>query len=323
MRITGTFIGEIQASYEIPDQNWGREEWAQDFDAMRRTGIEDAIVIRCGVGQDLLYPSDVLVRDAGARRPRSDLLALFFELAEEHGIRLWVGTYFSGHDWLNWSYDVDREVGLMQRSCEEIYSRYARNTKAFGGWYFSQEISTAESMNVVRCFQRLGSFCHDLSGKPTMISPGIEGVNTGGRQQLPPAYRQSAAITPDAHRDTWDAILRACSGAVDIVAFQNAHVRHDLLPAFLKINRELLDAHGIRAWTNAESFELEVATRNFPPIQFDRLLDKLEWAEALGYEKAITYEFSHFMSPNACLLSARNLHRRYCRHFGISDDVYK
>ena len=33
LRITGTFIDEI--THDIPPQNWGRREWAADFDAMR------------------------------------------------------------------------------------------------------------------------------------------------------------------------------------------------------------------------------------------------------------------------------------------------
>jgi hypothetical protein len=39
-----------------------------------------------------------------------------------------------------------------------------------------------------------------------------------------------------------------------------------------------------------------------------------------GFEKAITFEFSHFMSPNSCYPQAGNLYRRYCDYFGITPE---
>ena len=36
----------------------------------------------------------------------------------------------------------------------------------------------------------------------------------------------------------------------------------------------------------------------FFPIKFDKLRLKLEAAQRAGYDKAITFEFSHFMSPH-------------------------
>jgi hypothetical protein len=34
-------------------------------------------------------------------------------------------------------------------------------------------------------------------------------------------------------------------------------------------------------------------------------------------EKAITFEFSHFMSPNSAYQQAGNLYKFYCEHYGI------
>ena len=41
MKITGTFLDEI--SHDIPSSNWGPEEWAADFDAMKADGIDTVI----------------------------------------------------------------------------------------------------------------------------------------------------------------------------------------------------------------------------------------------------------------------------------------
>ena len=56
--ITGTFLDEI--SHDIPNFNWGEEEWDREFAAMKRTGIDMATVIRCGSARWTMYPSAVL-----------------------------------------------------------------------------------------------------------------------------------------------------------------------------------------------------------------------------------------------------------------------
>lgn len=317
MKITGTFLGEVQASYEIPSQNWGREDWDQDFAAMKAAGIDTVIMIRCGVGKKLAYPSQVLMDRVQAGKPYMDMLELYLELSEKYGMKFYAGTYFSGNDWLGAAYDAKKESELMNRVNDEIWEKYGSKSPAFTGWYFSQEITTDISFNVVECFKSMGAHCHEISGLPTMISPGVDGSNVGARRLMPAAEARRLAITPEEHRKSWDWILGECQGAINIVAVQNSHVKQDELREFLVIYKELTEKYGMKAWTNAESFELEIPLRIFPPIEIGRLLNKLEMADSLGFEKAITYEFSHFMSPNSCCLQARNLYKRYCEHFGI------
>ena len=55
----------------------------------------------------------------------------------------------------------------------------------------------------------------------------------------------------------------------------------------------------------------------FLPIKWEKLLLKLNAAAQVGVEKAITFEFSHFMSPQSAYLQARHLYDRYCEHFGV------
>ena len=40
-------------------------------------------------------------------------------------------------------------------------------------------------------------------------------------------------------------------------------------------------------------------------------------AKRAGYDKAITFEFSHFMSPQSAYLQAGNLYNRYKEYFEI------
>jgi len=47
MRITGTFLDEI--THDIPSNNWGREEWADEFKIMAWfTEKHDIILARAG-----------------------------------------------------------------------------------------------------------------------------------------------------------------------------------------------------------------------------------------------------------------------------------
>ena len=55
----------------------------------------------------------------------------------------------------------------------------------------------------------------------------------------------------------------------------------------------------------------------FFPIKFDKLRLKLEAAKRCGYDKAITFEFSHFMSPQSAYLQAGHLYDRYKEYFGL------
>ncbi|HNT34093.1 MAG TPA: DUF5109 domain-containing protein, partial [bacterium] len=111
-------------------------------------------------------------------------------------------------------------------------------------------------------------------------------------------------------------IMSGITGSVDAVAFQDGHVDFAQLPEFLEINSHLARKHGLHCWTNSETFDRDMPIK-FLPIKWEKLLLKLRAAEKAGVEKAITFEFSHFMSPNSCYCQAHGLYRRYCEHFGI------
>jgi len=59
-------------------------------------------------------------------------------------------------------------------------------------------------------------------------------------------------------------------------------------------------------WTNAESFDRDMPIKIFL-IKWEKLLLKLEAAQKAGLEKAITFEFSHFMSPQSSYVQAHHL----------------
>ena len=89
-----------------------------------------------------------------------------------------------------------------------------------------------------------------------------------------------------------------------------------LSSAFFTVNKKLADKYGMKCWTNAETFDRDMPIK-FLPIKFDKLRMKLEAAKRAGYDKAITFEFSHFMSPQSAYLQAGNLYNRYIEYFEI------
>ena len=111
-------------------------------------------------------------------------------------------------------------------------------------------------------------------------------------------------------------MLGGVRGAVDIVAFQDGHVEFGELPEYLAVNKKLADRHGLHCWTNTETFDRDMPIK-FLPIKWEKLLLKLNAAAQVGVEKAITFEFSHFLSPHSAYPQAHQLFKRYCAHFGM------
>ena len=127
---------------------------------------------------------------------------------------------------------------------------------------------------------------------------------------------RTQAVSVEQHEREWDEIFDGIHDVVDACAFQDGHIDYDELDAFFTVNKKLADKYGMQCWTNAESFDRDMPIK-FLPIKFDKLRMKLEAAKRAGYDKAITFEFSHFMSPQSAYLQAGHLYDRYKEYFNI------
>lgn len=304
MKLSGTFLDEI--SHDIPHQNWGPKEWDTDFQHMKRMGIDTVILIRCGYKNWLTYPSAVLQEEEGAYEPPVDLVRLFLDLSEKHGMAFYFGLYDSGKYW--WAQgDFQREVALNLRVIDEVWERYGFST-AFKGWYICQEVSR-KTAGIIDLYRQLGLHCKKVSGGlPTLISPYIDGQKAIMASEA--ELTKTDAVSLQEHEAEWDEIFTGIREAVDIVAFQDGHVDYHQLTDYFAVNKQLADRHGLRCWTNAESFDRDMPIK-FLPIKWEKLRLKLEAARAAGLEKAITFEFSHFMSPQSAYPQAGHLYNRY------------
>lgn len=310
MKITGTFLDEI--SHDIPHQNWGAKEWEADFQHMKNMGIDTVILIRCGYKRWLTYPSEVLQAEEGAYCPPADLVGLFLELSEKYGMALYFGLYDSGQYWWEQG-DFEREVALNLRVIDEVWAQYGASP-AFRGWYICQEVSRKTGA-IIDLYRELGLHCKRVSnGLPTLISPYIDGQKA--LMAMEPGLTKAEAVSLEAHEAEWDEIFAGIKDAVDIVAFQDGHVDFHELAGYFAINKRLADRHGLQCWTNAESFDRDMPIK-FLPIKWEKLRLKLEAAGAAGLEKAITFEFSHFMSPQSAYRQARHLYNRYQEYLDL------
>ena len=184
--------------------------------------------------------------------------------------------------------------------------------KSFQGWYISTEISR-KTKGCIETFHTMGKMCKDVSGGlPTFISPWIDGKKAV--MGMDANLKQGVSVRE--HEQEWDEIFDGIHDVVDACAFQDGHIDYDELDAFFTVNKRLADKYGMQCWTNAESFDRDMPIR-FLPIKFDKLRMKLEAAARCGYDKAITFEFSHFMSPQSAYLQAGHLYDRYKEYFGI------
>ena len=244
--------------------------------------------------------------------PSVDLVDMYLRLAEKYGMKFYFGLYDSGEYWDTG--DMTSEIEANRHVIDEVWKMYGEKYSSFGGWYLSGEISRA-TKGAIHAFREMGLQCKRVSGGlPVFISPWIDGkkavMASNGK------LTREDAVSVEQHEKEWDEIFAGISGAVDAVAFQDGHIDYDELDTFFAVNKRLADKYGMQCWTNAESFDRDMPIK-FLPIKFDKLRMKLEAAQRAGYDKAITFEFSHFMSPQSAYLQAGHLYDRYKEYFEI------
>lgn len=297
--ITGTFLDEI--THDIPYQNWGKKEWARDFEIMKSVGIDTVILIRAGYQDKATFQSKVLEKENPILIVQDDMVGMFLDLAEQNEMDFFFGTYDSGRYWH--SGNPQKEVDINKAFTEEVWEKYGHK-KAFKGWYISHEINSFDE-GVMKVYEQLANHLRGLKELPILISPFVR-----GRKQF------DDAITPDQHEKEWEQVFARIEGLVDIVAFQDGQCGFDELREYLEINSRLASKHNLSCWSNIESFDRDMPW-DFPPLGWPKLRYKIDEARKAYVDKLITFEFSHFMSPQSMYPSAHKLFERYCEEYGL------
>jgi len=298
--ITATFIDEVTA--DIPSQNWGPLEWAREFDAFADNGIDTVVMIRSGCGERLAFPSTVVQARVPTLPVYADMVRLFLDLAAERDIAFYLGLYDSNLFWYryDWKTEVDLNLGFI----DEVWERYG-DSPAFRGWYLPHE-TTDSSLRIIDINTALATRLREITpGLPILISPffyGRSDLRNGGDLRFRPR-------DPDEHVRLWSEIFAAYAGLVDVCAFQDGTT--DILRSAEYFTATAAEAarNGIASWANIETFDRDMPIK-FPPTDWRKLAHKLDAVQGI-VDKIITFEFSHFLSPNSTWPAARLLNTRY------------
>lgn len=288
--ITATFIDEI--TYDIPSSNWSFEQWSKDLDYMQTVGIDTLVFIRAGYTDRSIFPSDYL-----GTHYEDDLLGFVLTEAEKRNMKVLVGTYLSNLCWNNG--DAKTELEFNRHFINEIWTRYG-DSPAFGGWYIPQE-TCEDCLNITEVMGGISYMCKEKAENlPVFISPffGAEAPRN---------------FSVERHVEEWNSIFERCGKNIDICAFQDGTVSMSKMRDFYLATKNLCEAHNISHWVNAETFERDVRQMYFP-IPFPVLRRKLEMHKEYA-EKIITFEFSHFLSPQSIYPSAKNLYNLYTEYY--------
>ena len=149
----------------------------------------------------------------------------------------------------------------------------------------------------------LAALCKEKApDKLVLISPFFRGVNL---------YPESLDAKRTARE--WDNILEFCGKNIDVCAFQDGTTHLEDYEEYLSEVKKVMDKHEVALWANVETFERDVRSMFFP-IPFDVLRYKIKMAQKY-VEKCITFEFSHFLSPQSIYPSAKNLNTLYRNYY--------
>ena len=293
--ISATFIDEI--TYDIPASNWTDEQWCKDLDNMKEVGIDTLVVMRGVFYNKAIYPSKYFPT---LKKPDEDFAGLMFNEAQKRGMNVYMGLYISNLAWNNG--DTKGELEKNKLFVNEMLERYG-DIPSFKGWYIPHETNT-KILNIKEIMGGLAALCKDKTpDKRVLVSPFFNS-----------SLFSKEPFTPQRTAEEWDDIWEKAGKDIDDCAFQDGTSPLEDYEGYLKAMKGLCDKHNISLWANVETFERDVRRMYFP-IPFDLMRKRIEIAEPY-VDKMITFEFSHFLSPQSIFPSAQNLNNLYKRYYG-------
>ena len=294
--ITATFIDEI--TYDIPSSNWSDEQWIADLDNMKDVGIDTLVIMRGVFYDKCIYPSKIFPT---LKKENEDFAGLILNQAQKRNMKVYMGLYISNLCWNDG--DALGEIRQNKLYIDEVLRRYG-DIPSFKGWYIPHE-TCYNTYSIKETMGGLAALCKDTTpDKSVLVSPFFRGA------AISPDY----VFSPERTYEEWNKIWEKSGKDIDVCAFQDGTAGLDVYKEYLNAAKKVCDEHGIELWANVETFERDVRSQ-FYPIPFDVLRRKIEIAEPI-VEKMITFEFSHFLSPQSIYPSAKNLNNLYRNYYG-------
>lgn len=291
--ITGTFIDEI--THDIPSSNWTRAKWKKDLDYMQAIGIDTLIFIRGGYGERTVFPSKTF-----GTLQTEDFAGFIFAEAAKRGMDVFFGMYITDLDWNHG--DALGEIRKNKAFIKEVWERYG-HYPSFKGWYIPQEASH-NNLNIGEIMRGMSGICKDLTpDKKVLISPFFKTDIT----------YPGEGYSPERTLEEWDKLFGYGGKDIDFCAFQDGTAPMKQMEDYYGVIKSLCDKYDIEHWVNAETFERDVRCMYYP-ITSSLLFERLEKHQKYA-SKIITFEFSHFLSPQSIYPSAHNLNELYIEKY--------
>jgi len=290
--ITGTFLDGIAC--DIPSNNWTPDIWEREFARYQANGVTDAIIIRVGWGDSMMYDSKIM---KCTLCPEMDMVQLFLDLGARYNVRIYMGTFDTFKYW--WKGDWKSEVAINKEVIDELCARYGKHP-AWHGWYMSHEGPMVRNFTEIRICRLLAEYIRNFDTvRPIMMSPGYDGVK----------HHKENPIPANLHHERLRETLEELHGLINIFAPMDGHVNFSELEEFMSGTAEILQEYNVEHWSNLETFDRDMPWK-FPPIEFAKLKHKLMLAQKYT-SKIISFELPHFMSPDSLYPSAGHLYNRY------------
>jgi len=270
---------------------------------MKAIGMDTVVVVCVANNSRYYYPTSI----PGGTPSEHDTLELLLDAADERQMKVFLGLHMDRSQFSSSAFDLAANLAQGRAELRELWSRYGRHA-SLAGWYMPQEINDYMVFHqpqlrddIVAYTKALADGARAVSRLSMMISPFF------GRRPDAAAYAQ-----------WWDATGLPETG-VDIVALQDGVGTHRTTVAearaVFQALRPVMARHGVRFWANNESFD---QIHGWPvddqrwaarPVGIDGFLAQIESTAPL-VEKSITFEFSHYMSPQGTP-AARKLYHDY------------
>lgn len=292
--ITSTFIDEI--TYDITPQNWNDEDWKRDIQNMKNAGIDTLVIMRGVFYDKILYPSKHF---KDKKMDYKDFIELVLAEADKKNMDVYVGLYISNLTWNDGDYQT--EINENEYYVDEILERYGHH-KSFIGWYLPHEVGHNNYNFVPVTVGLIEILKRKTPEKKIFMSPFYRDKEID--------YPEPT-LTPDETYIEWDEMFEAFGKDIDCCAFQDGTSSLKNLENYMIVTKKLCDKYNIEMWSNVETFK---RVDGFPPLDFETLSKKIEIAKKYC-KKLITFEFSHFLSPQSMYEDARKLSKQYLEFY--------
>jgi hypothetical protein len=257
----------------------------------------------------LLYPSAFV---PAGERPARDLLELVLSLADQSGMKVYLGSLQTETDWTDGT-EFAALRAYNQRIATEVIQRYGRHP-SLRGWYFAQEIWMNWVKEYGACYdgtELLANWAADMKnidpGRKTLATVVVKKSGSGAMQ----------GVTSDELQDLTTSFLETTR--IDILIPQDGAGAEsgapslEELPAYFAAMQAAAQSTHTALWSVIETYTAKRDwTDRFPPAPVSRIRAQVEKVSPYvsGF---VSWIFGDDMSPQATYypIEASELNREY------------